>query len=286
MLSRNTKYNDIEKLSTQPNAKPSGSPSRTMFRGFIPANSIRTKKGYIGSKLDSLWARYILDSFVNDDAELANAAMDSCLCDKDIVIEGGEFGTPYIIGNYGFFAASQFDVQARVLQEHERNLAQEGNIFYLSTREWEWVDTKIGRYAKYGQARVLQTCPGDTLLMLAVREASFEVATAMISRDFDPLIKNPLGEDMMEVVKQRYIEFSENMRVLHTAVEAMSKRTMVPSEVDTLLAKDQAVIGKVQDMLTFLEYIQEYFVKRLAKIEEDKWTMKRMELRREVGVSV
>jgi hypothetical protein len=256
-----------------------------MFRGFIPANAIRTSKGYVGSKLDSNWARNILDSFANDDGELADAAIDSCLCDKEFVIEGGDFGTPFVIGNYGFFAKSQFLTQAEVLQAHERSLASEESAYFLSLREWEYVDAKIGRYARYGNARVEKATPGDTFLMVAIREAAFEVATVMIRRGYEPLAKNSAEEDLMELMRQRYVEFSEAMRQMHSDIEEMASHTIVPTAVDVILGKEAALVQKVMDMLTFLLFLIDYFTHtRLVKIEQDKWTMRKMELRHQVRV--
>lgn len=283
MSSRNTKYNDLQKLSTDKTPQSASTTSKAVFRGFIPANAIRTKKGYVGSKLDSLWARYMIDSFVNDDGELANAAVDSCLCHKDIVVEGGEFGTPFMLGNYGFFAVNQFTKQAEGLQLHERKLAAAESVYYLSDREWAFVDAKIGRYARYGQAKVEKAVPGDTLVMLAIREAAFEVAATLIRRDFEPLAKNSEGEDMLELTKERYVEFAEGMRKLHSEVEEMARHTIVPTDMEKILAKDDALVRKVQDMLVFLEFLVDYFRNiRMVKIEQDKWAVRKAELRHEV----
>jgi hypothetical protein len=285
MASRSSKYSNIQKLSTESTPKSTNTTSRAMFRGFIPANAIRTSKGYVGSKLDSNWARNILDSFANDDGELADAAIDSCLCDKEFVIEGGDFGTPFVIGNYGFFAKSQFLTQAEVLQAHERSLASEESAYFLSLREWEYVDAKIGRYARYGNARVEKATPGDTFLMVAIREAAFEVATVMIRRGYEPLAKNSAEEDLMELMRQRYIEFSEAMRQMHSDIEEMASHTIVPTAVDVILGKEAALVQKVMDMLTFLLFLVDYFTHtRLVKIEQDKWTMRKMELRHQVRV--
>jgi hypothetical protein len=136
-----------------------------------------------------MWSRNILESFVNDDGELTDAALDSSLAEFDIVVEGGDYGSPYILGNYGFYSKTQFDQQSKVLEVHERKVVEKNQLYFLSGREWTYVDARLGRYSKFGNARMEKATRGDSLIMLASREAAFEVASVMITRGVDPLLR-------------------------------------------------------------------------------------------------
>lgn len=64
-------------------------------------------------KLDTQWARYVLDSFEKDDDELLKIALESCLADLSVVVTGGQHGSPLSIGQYGFFADNQIFNQGK-----------------------------------------------------------------------------------------------------------------------------------------------------------------------------
>lgn len=285
--SRNRKYSSIDRISTRKVSilptKEQQKVDKHLFSGFIPGDAFRTRKGYVGAKLDSLWGRYILESYVNDDIELANIALDSCLADITIIVEGGEYGTPYMIGGHGFYAKTQFQQQSKVLQENERQLMKEIGTYYLSMREWEYVDARLGRYAQYGNARVEKATRGDNLVYLAIREAAFEVAQVCITRGAETMKVNEDNETIMDLIQQRYAEFSDNLRSIYTKLENMMETAIVPTEMEDMLAKDERILNKLKDMRGFLIFLGDYFTNRLKQVEQDKWLKRKAELRREVN---
>lgn len=285
--SRNKKWNSIDRIS---NRKISILPTKEekqvdkgLFSGFVAGNAIRTKKGYVSQRLDSLWGRYIIDSFSNDDGELVTIALQSCLADLAVCVEGGEYGSPYIIGNYGFYAKSQFDQQKEHLKEHERSLIEQNGRYYLSSREWEYVDTKLGKYAKYGNARVEKAVLGDSVVYLALREGAFEVSKAAIDCGVDPLRLNSTDEGIMEIIQKKYNDYIDILRLLIAKLEEMKEvAAIIPSEMEQVLKTDESVIGKLKDMKYFLMDFEQYLKRRQMHIEQDKWLKRKAELRREV----
>lgn len=254
-----------------------------LFHGFISGDAIRTKKGYVSTRLDSLWGRYIIDSFANDDGELTSIALRSCLADVKVCVEGGVFGTPYVLGNYGFYAMSQFETHANFLQDHEREVVRKNGRYFLSTREWEYVDTQLGRYAKYGSARVAKAVPGDSIVYLALREAAFEVAKMAIDCGVDPLQLNSTEEGLMDLIQQKYNDLTDVLRLMLTKLEDMKEESaIIPTEMEEVLRIDERVVGKLKDMKYFLVGLEEYLQRRQKLIEQDKWLKRKAELRREV----
>jgi hypothetical protein len=290
--SRNTKWNSLERISGPRKGSLTTGPTdeekrldKGLFHGFIPGNAIRTKKGYVGARLDSLWGRYIIDSFLNDDGELATIALESCLADVKICVEGGEYGSPFILGNYGFYATTQFDNQGAILKGHEREVVRENGKYYLSAREWEYVDTRLGQYAKYGNARVAKAYNGDSLVYLSLREAAFEVTKAVIDCGVDPLQLNSHREKetIMDLIQERYHDFVDVLRLLMTTLEEMKENSaIIPSEMEAVLKSDEKIVTKLNDMKSFLFFFEEYLQKRQRQIEQDKWIKRKAELRREV----
>ena len=108
-----------------------------LFRGFLVGNAFRTRKGAKGVRLDSLWSRQLVESIISDDEELAQIALGSCIADETAVVEGGQEGSPFYMGNYGFYTDNAFDAQGKVLQENERRINE--GIEYLSEKEWNKV---------------------------------------------------------------------------------------------------------------------------------------------------
>lgn len=255
---------------------------KEVFRGFIPGSSIRTTKGYVGSKLDSLWARNILESLVNDDAELLNIALESSIADVTCCVEGGEFASPYTLDNYGFYAANQFTKQAEALQKHERELVAEKAALFLSEREWDYVDAQLGRYAKFNKARLNKVERGDSIAMIAMREAAFEVCAASLRKGADPLVFNELQEDLMGILKEIYAELNECIRLNFRQQKDMARTIILPLQLESVLKTQDIFKQKMVDLCAFLHYIVENFTARIKAIEEDKWTARKMTLRKEV----
>ncbi len=70
-----------------------------------------TKKGYRGVALEMLWARQIMDALDNDDDELVGIALKSTLADLELLVTGGQYGSPFNIGGIGFYAENQYESQ-------------------------------------------------------------------------------------------------------------------------------------------------------------------------------
>ena len=286
MSIRKSKYGDvslggevIKRTSDQLKSR------KDVFRGFIPGSSIRTSKGYVGSKLDSLWARNIIESLVNDDAELLAIALESSIADVTCVIEGGEYASPYSLDNYGFYAANQFVKQADALKAHERSLVETKSALFLSDREWAYVDVQLGRYAKFNKARLNRVERGDTIAMIAMREAAFEVCAASLKQGVDPLALNELNEDLMGILKEIYAELNECIRLNFREQKDMSRTIMLPLQLERVLQTQDIFKQKMADLCVFLDYVIGNFNARITAIAADKWTMRKMTLRKEVFIT-
>lgn len=115
--------------------------------------------------------------------------------------------------------------------------------------------------------------------MLALREHAFEVGAVMIHRGVDPLVQNTKGEDMVHVVKEQYQVLAEDLRLILLRLESMAAATIIPTEMETAIKKDEKLVNKMNDLVVFLALLKETFDKRLKNIEQDKWTKRKYELR-------
>lgn len=104
-----------------------------MFRGFLIGTRFQTRKGYQGVKLESMWARHVIEAIATDDEELVTVAMQSSIADATTIVDGGYNGAPYSLGTYGFYTSDVFMNQAKLLQKNEREL-NEGRE-YLAKKE-------------------------------------------------------------------------------------------------------------------------------------------------------
>ncbi len=129
-------------------------------------------------KIDSLWVQNLFDAFKTDDEELAAYALQSSLADLRDTVIGGHHGTPYSIGDFGFYVDEQFDAQAKILSENERKVSNTKHFISLS--EWENVDKKLAQIAHHGKAKFLKACRGDSFASLAIRQSAFSVAKIMM----------------------------------------------------------------------------------------------------------
>jgi hypothetical protein len=93
----------------------------------------------------------MFDSFKNDDEELCTYALESCLADVQDRVQDGVTGAPFSIGDFGFYAANQYEHQAGILQANERKSTS--TAAFLSVGEWETVDRKLLSIATHGPAR-------------------------------------------------------------------------------------------------------------------------------------
>jgi hypothetical protein len=95
----------------------------------------------------------LFKSFEHDDEELAARALQSSLADVHDLVTGGYDGAPFSIGEYGFYADSQFEFQAKLLQDMERENLKKSN--YLSESEWREIDRKLYDIAHHGTILIL-----------------------------------------------------------------------------------------------------------------------------------
>ena len=140
--------------------------SAHLFRGYLAGEAFYTNKGFRGVKIDTLWSQYMIASFLCDDTELASIALSSSLADIEATVDGGYYGSPYSIGEYGFFADTQFNEVVSEMQQRKRNIAK--GVVYLSEEEWKEVDSHIEDVIRHSTTRFKRVVRGDTLLALAV----------------------------------------------------------------------------------------------------------------------
>lgn len=117
---------------------------------------------------DSLWVKNIFSSFLNDDEELAAIALKSSLADVHDLVTGGYDGAPFSIGDFGFYADNQYEFQAKLLQDKERENLKLNS--YLSEIEWKLIDDKLSDIAHHGKSIVYRACRGDSFANLAIRQ--------------------------------------------------------------------------------------------------------------------
>lgn len=253
-----------------------------LFRGFLAGNAFRTKKGAKGIRLDSLWSRQLVESFLTDDEELALIALGSCIADETSVVEGGQEGSPFCIGNYGFYTDSAFDAQGKVLQENER-VINEG-LEYLSEKEWKTVDGKLRRIAEHGKPKLRKAVPGDTLPMVAVRARAFSVATLLFTRykELDALISNDEGETLKDVLREYNIMATENLLELNKNVELAMKGIVLPSTAEQYIDIANKLMTEQTNLQKLLAVIIDSLMRRLQIIDGQKWELKKATLRKQV----
>jgi hypothetical protein len=286
-LSRNFKFSNLHKSLTQHAPIDEKTlKSEKVFRGFLPGSLIKTSKGFCGNALDSLWSRHLMTSFMNDDNELADIAMKSVLADPTVVVEGGEIGCPFYIGNFGFYAKCQFDMQANFLKQNERDILADDHTIFLSQAEWKVVDTRLSAIAEYGDAKIQKVVRGDTLIMVAIRLCAFDVATVLLSKKVELLASNENGEDFLELTRERYSVTCSELVDINNEKIAMAQTTIVPSKLDELLAKDEILIITGHKMLHFLTATTECLNKRQIELEQCKWTKRKADLRKEVILTI
>lgn len=176
-----------------------------IFKGFVGSSGggFKTKKGFFGKRLDHLWSKQILDCLKTDDVEVLEIALQSSIADIHARVCGGEYGSPLIIGEYGFYARSQFEGQSELLKQIERQNTTQMKSF-LSNSDWKIVDESIDSISTYSYSRFITASLGDTFATLAVRENAFLVASACLNRGVDYLLKNDKNEDLFSILRQQY----------------------------------------------------------------------------------
>lgn len=214
---------------------------KQLFRGFIGGDSFQTKKGFKGNKLDTLWAKYLFKSLDLDDEELAVIALQSSIADLDSKVIGGELGTPYSIGGYGFYAKNQFEMQSTLLKDGERINSKGRN--FLSIAEWGKVDEQLDKLGHHGAHTFLRAIRGDSFACLAVKKSAFSVAKYLLDIGIDPLHDNEEGHDLLHIVKEQYSDLSKELLQLQRDYEVVSVKVMVPTQLKELSNRNDELEG-------------------------------------------
>ena len=224
----------------------------------------------------------MIESMVTDDEELAAVALQSCIADEEAVVEGGEEGSPFFIGNYGFYTDNAFDVQGKVLQEHERAI-NEGRE-YLSEKEWRTVDGKLRRIAQHSNPRLRKAIRGDTLAMLAGRARAFSVGSFLFSRSetCDALAQNEEGDTLKDVLREYNIIATDELLELNRDIERAMKGIMLPSTAEHFLKSTDKLMTEQRNLQNMLRLIVDNLKRRLQLIEKQKWELKKATLRKQV----
>lgn len=254
-----------------------------IFRGFIGGTAFITKKGHRGMSIDSLWVQNIFTAFANDDDELAAIALKSSLADTGVAVEGGQFGTPFSIGEYGFYAQSQFDEQAQLLCDQERENADKK--YFLSVGEWDVVDHYLRKVAHYSNSVFASVCRGDTFGALAVKRNAFSVAIVLLRRGVDPLVENEAGGDLFHITQQQYLQLTVQMKELSATMDrSVYDPHITRKQWEELDHLEGTLLTAFEAMLDYLDELQANLESRLVAIENDKKIKRRCELMNEVGI--
>ena len=249
------------------------------FRGFIAGSYFRTSLGFQGNSFDALWGKHIFASFQQDDVELFEIAMKSELADIKVQVEGGVFGSPFQIGDMGFYADSEFSKRGDKIRNHERDYAQ--GTYFLSKEEWKDVDDKIQKLVSVSPPLVERAVLGDTFGAIALRMNAYKVAKRMIEFGLDPLVENVEGEDLSSIVREQYAHLTGLMHDLLTEKEASKHRVMVPSEQRDLDAREESRLNDFRHMKLFVTEFLGTMKTRLKNIHDDKAAKRRMEIKKE-----
>ena len=147
--------------------------------------------------------------FVSFETGLSLQLQLMCLC----VTVTGELRSAFSIGDYGFYAESQFLEQAKILSKAERDNMTGGK--FLSESEWTEVDRVLGIVGSFSSAKFDHSCRGDTFLNLSCRKFAFDVSCNLLRRGtIDPLAENADGDDAMAVLTKQYNLLGQKLRRL------------------------------------------------------------------------
>lgn len=124
--------------------------------------------GFRGFRVDSNWSQYLLAALTNDDAELAEIALQSSLADVTERVEGGRNGSAYSIGEHGFYADNQFHASSDEMKRDKRERLE--RVLHMSEAEWREADAAIDSTVRHSAVRFMHVIRGDTFLAMAVRK--------------------------------------------------------------------------------------------------------------------
>ncbi len=207
--------------------------------------------------------------------------MRSSLADmKDRVI-GGDYGCALSIGGYGFFAQSQFETQAKLLQELERiNSAED---YFLSVEEWEKMDKYLLDVASFSKAYFDHVMPGDTFGVLAVKKNAFKIGIILLDNGLDPLVENIEKNDLFYACKMQYQVLTLRLKALNMRQNTFLEATAQIRQEWVSIQKEQVLVNQaLTTFIPFLDKMKEILIERLVTIEADIVFKRRCDLLKEV----
>jgi hypothetical protein len=246
------------------------------FRGFIGGSQFRTSLGFQGNAFDSLWVKHVFESFRKDDEELFQTAMKSSLADINDKVIGGEYGTPYSIGSFGFYGLNQFQDRSNFISQYERKEAV--GKYFLSSTEWDEIDDKILRNISVASYKTRRAIRGDSFASLALRANAYKVARCMLDLGLDPLVENEDGEDLESILKEQYNTLCEEMHHILEEKESFAQSVVIPSQQRDVTNREDELLRHFYDMRKFLEFLLQQLEKRLINILDDKMKKRKLEL--------
>ena len=214
-----------------------------------------------------MWSQHIFTSFEKDDDDLATIALKSSLADVHATVEGGEFGSAYSIGEYGFYSRTQFEDQGGLLCRLERDHASEG--LFLSDLEWKKVDDHLMKVGHYGRWSIQKAVRGDSFAALAVRKNAFHVAIVFLTRGLDVLAENEEGLDLIQIAKGQYFDLTASYKQLMTKQVVYYRQTKTHTEIQELRQEQQTMLTAFRGMIAFTEECQRSLEHQQREIEAD-----------------
>lgn len=223
----------------------------------------------------------IFEAFKTDDGELAAIALQSSLADVNDRVIGGVFGSPFSIGDHGFYAKQQLEKQLVHLQARIKEVCDRNN-HYLTTIEWERIEKKLVNISNHSDAAFASTTVGDSFAALAIRQSAFQVAKVCMNAGIDPLVENVEGKDMFDVMKEQYHFLGLQLRDIQDLKVEATKKVLVPTAVENILAEEAKLIDNFHFLSEFADDLKGNMEARAKDIERDKILQRRAFLREEV----
>lgn len=212
---------------------------------------------------------------------MVEIALKSSLADVNARVIGGEFGSAYSIGDYGFYAKNQFENQADYLSQVERDNASKD--VFLSNDEWGKIDDYLSHLAHHSNSAFIKAFRGDTFGSLAVRRSAFRVARLFLRKGLDILSVNENDEDIVDVVNEQYAIVSEQYKVIQTKQIVFYHQTKTKNEIDALRAEQNAIERGFEGMIEFVKDCTNVLESQIFQIESDLALKRQCELLHKVS---
>lgn len=212
---------------------------------------------------------------------LAVVALDSCLADLEATVEGGEFGSPYCIGDFAFYSDNQFQAQTNLLISKEKKYCP--SSAYLTEKEWLMIEDKIGQLGRYATARFQRSRVGDTFACLSIRENAYLIAALLLEKGVDPLAVNVDSEDLYCILKQQYAATAMALSEIQDERTAKVDVLQLPSEMNEIDERERTLVEHLRSMRTFSDVLWNNIEKRKEQIEKDKWSIRVFKLKNQVS---